>query len=98
MTQLVSANSSSSDQPIVWDAFTKPGAVPGVAALRDVEEHHQRRKLWNHGFTSASIKEFQPAVENRVLELVEELSKRTAPGSNGKVNSVDLAKWLSNYS
>ena len=81
----------------VWVALTAPGTIPGIVALRDKQQHHQRRKLWNHGFTSASIKELQPSLESRVLELVEELSKRACPKAKENVNSIDLALWFSNF-
>ncbi|KAL5478590.1 hypothetical protein ACEPAI_2774 [Sanghuangporus weigelae] len=81
----------------LWEASASPGTTPSLVALRNVDLHNERRKLWNHGFTSASIKELQPAVENRVLELMEELSKRVSPSSAGKDNSLDLALWLSNF-
>ncbi|KAL5520950.1 hypothetical protein ACEPAF_2953 [Sanghuangporus sanghuang] len=81
----------------LWEASARPGTTPSISALRNIDLHNERRKLWNHGFTSASIKEFQPAVEIRVLELVEELSKRGSPSSGEKENPLDLALWLSNF-
>ncbi|KAL5514555.1 hypothetical protein ACEPAG_1871 [Sanghuangporus baumii] len=81
----------------LWEYFAKPGTTPSLVALRNVDLHNERRKLWNHGFTSASIKELQPAVESRVLELVGELSKRVSPSIEGKNNPLDLALWVSNF-
>ncbi|KAL5497722.1 hypothetical protein ACEPAH_2653 [Sanghuangporus vaninii] len=81
----------------LFSASIQPGTTPSLVALRNVDLHNERRKLWNHGFTSASIKELQPAVESRVLELVEELSRRVSPSIEGKENSLDLALWLSNF-
>ncbi|KAL5520928.1 hypothetical protein ACEPAF_2931 [Sanghuangporus sanghuang] len=81
----------------LWSAIDQPGTTPNLAALRNVDLHNERRKLWNHGFTSASIRELQPTVESRVLELMEELSKRVSPSIEGRENSLDLALWLSNF-
>ncbi|KAL5511174.1 hypothetical protein ACEPAH_4389 [Sanghuangporus vaninii] len=80
-----------------WIAHVRPGTIPSIVALRDVSQHEERRKLWNHGFTTAALKDLQPTVENRVLELAEELGKRTSPKSEEKENSLDLALWMSNF-
>ncbi|KAL5529682.1 hypothetical protein ACEPAG_5667 [Sanghuangporus baumii] len=80
-----------------WIAHVRPGTVPSIVALRDVDWHAERRKLWNHGFTTAALKELQPIVENRVLQLVEELGKRTSLKSEEKENSLDLALWTSYF-
>ncbi|KAL5514533.1 hypothetical protein ACEPAG_1849 [Sanghuangporus baumii] len=82
----------------LWTASARPGTTPSLVALRNVDLHNERRKLWNHGFTSASIKEFQPVVESRVLELVGEFSKPVSPSPGGEENSLDLALWMSNFS
>ncbi|OCB86788.1 cytochrome P450 [Sanghuangporus baumii] len=82
---------------LVWIAHGIPGTIPSLPAARDVDVHDQRRKLWNHGFTTSALKELQPAVENRVLELVDELGKRTFPKSGGREISLDLALWMSNF-
>ncbi|KAL5511137.1 hypothetical protein ACEPAH_4352 [Sanghuangporus vaninii] len=75
----------------------RPGTPPHLAALRDVKVHHERRKLWNRGFTTASLKELQPAMENRILELVGELGKRVSPDLGEKSIPLDLAQWLANF-
>ncbi|KAL5489839.1 hypothetical protein ACEPAI_4671 [Sanghuangporus weigelae] len=80
-----------------WIAHVRPGTVPSIVALRDVDRHAERRKLWNHGFTTAALKELQPIVENRVLELAEELDKRTSLKSEEKEKSLDLALWMSYF-
>ncbi|KAL5511138.1 hypothetical protein ACEPAH_4353 [Sanghuangporus vaninii] len=80
----------------LWIAHYKPGTTPSIAALRNLDLHRERRKLWNHGFTTAALKGLQPAVENRVAELVGELGKRASSGSGGQESSVDLAQWMNN--
>ncbi|KAL5511173.1 hypothetical protein ACEPAH_4388 [Sanghuangporus vaninii] len=81
----------------LWIAQCKPGTTPNIGSLRSVDLHDERRKLWNRGFTTAALKELQIAVEERVLELVEELSKRVSPRSEKKESSLDLAHWLSSF-
>ena len=81
---------------VVWVAHGVPGTIPTITALEDIDSHSKRRKLWNHGFTTAALKDLQPAVENRVLELVDELSKRSSPSGGEKV-PLDLALWMSNF-
>ena len=78
----------------MWDAFHTPGTTPSIVALRDLDSHRERRKLWNRGLASAALKELQPSVENRVSELVDELSKRVSPASGEKNIAVDLARWI----
>ncbi|KAL5511175.1 hypothetical protein ACEPAH_4390 [Sanghuangporus vaninii] len=80
----------------LWDAHNMRGTIPAIVGMRDVEMHRERRKLWNHGFTTAALKKLQPTVENRVLDLSKELEKRTSkPGE--KEISLDLALWMSNF-
>ena len=74
-----------------------PGTTPHIVALRDVDQHHERRKLWNRGFTTSSLKELQPYIEGRVLELIEELGKRSTSKNAGDDETVDLAHWLANF-
>ncbi|KAL5489838.1 hypothetical protein ACEPAI_4670 [Sanghuangporus weigelae] len=81
----------------LWIAHNKPGMTPSIAALRSVGLHDERRKLWNRGFTTAALKGLQIAVQDRVLELVDELNKRVSPRSEEKGASLDLAHWLSSF-
>ena len=91
-------NMTNFDTLSVWDAVVKPGTPPNIVAIRDIEQHSERRKLWNHAFTTASLKELQVIVESRVLELVEELRKRISPKLGAEIVSVDLAQWMTNLS
>ena len=50
----------------------------------------RRRKPWNRAFNTSSLKEYEPAIEKRVRQLVDALGER-----KGKV--VDLAKWVSYF-
>ena len=78
----------------MWASQSVPGTPPIVVAIRDVEEHAKRRRLWNHGFTTASLKDFQPSVEGRINEFVEELGKRVSAKSGQNRTIVDFSEWL----
>ncbi|EJD02377.1 high nitrogen upregulated cytochrome P450 monooxygenase 2, partial [Fomitiporia mediterranea MF3/22] len=78
----------------LWAIHTKPGTTPHVVALRDVNKHRERRKLWKYGFTSAAIKDYQPIMANRLLQLVEELGKGCSSDNGNHGNHVDLAQWI----
>ena len=74
-------------------AHYKPGTPPNIVTIPDVNEHLERRKLWNHGFTTWALKDYQPILSNRVLQLAEHLIKRAGKGSN-KGEPLDLAEWV----
>ena len=65
-----------------------------MVAIRNFGEHAERRKLWNHGVTMASLKEYRPVIENCILKLLEELGKRITDKSGKDEISLDLAQWL----
>ena len=75
-----------------WTAKTPPGQTPAVIALRTTVEHNRRRKRWNRGFNTASLKGYEPTVQKRALQFIGELEKRSM--KNG-ITSVNLAEWLS---
>lgn len=78
--------------PLVWDGRRNPDWHPSLIALRDVQEHTRRRRIWNKAFSTAAVKEYEPIVVTRALQLVDELEKRSG-GEHG--GTVDLAKWMS---
>jgi cytochrome P450 len=53
-----------------------------------VAGHATRRKIWDRAFTTAALKSYEPLLDSRVAELVENLTSRC-----GQV--VDLALWVS---
>ncbi|EJD02378.1 high nitrogen upregulated cytochrome P450 monooxygenase 2 [Fomitiporia mediterranea MF3/22] len=81
----------------LWEMHVKPGTTPHLISLRNVDKHHERRKLWNHGFTSAAIKDYQPLIANRVLQLVEELKKVSRGENEIHEKSVDLTCWIAYF-
>ena len=64
-----------------------------MVSIPDVNEHRERRKLWNPGFTTSALRDYQPVLSNRVLQLAEHLNKRAGKGSN-KGEPLDLAEWM----
>jgi cytochrome P450 len=54
----------------------------------DPVEHSKRRKIWDRAFTPAAVKSYEPLLQKRVAQLMQELSNR----SN---QPVDLAEWTS---
>lgn len=76
-----------------YDAHNEPGTPYNVVAMRDIDVHHNRRKLWAHGLTSAAIKDYQPTIADRVLQLTEELRKLSNQGDE----FINLAKWISRF-
>ena len=72
----------------MWDGRRDPARQPSLIAIRNLDEHARVRKRWNRAFSTASVKEYEPIIVRRTLQLAEELGKRTE-------SVVDLAEWLS---
>ena len=70
-----------------------PKTPPDLISIPDVNEHRERRKLWNHGFTTSALRDYQPILSNRVLQLAENLNKRAGKDSY-KGEPLDLAEWV----
>lgn len=63
--------------------------------MRNFHEHAGRRKRWNRAFSTNSVKEYEPMVIRRALQLVDELQRKPSKGDTDSEISVDLAQWLS---
>lgn len=63
--------------------------------MRSVHDHTVRRKRWNRAFSTVSVKEYEPIVIKRALQLVDELQRRSTKQQSSAQNYVDLAQWLS---
>ena len=50
--------------------------VPPLIGIRDSAEHAKRRRTWNRGFNPTAIKQYEPAVYERVLQLLEAIVQR----------------------
>ncbi|KAL5534887.1 hypothetical protein ACEPAF_2977 [Sanghuangporus sanghuang] len=78
----------------MWKART-PTSVPPLIAIRSTQEHARRRSRWNRAFNSASVKGYEPVLQKRALQLINELEKRTVSSGSPSVN---LAEWISFFS
>ncbi|KLO09308.1 high nitrogen upregulated cytochrome P450 monooxygenase 2 [Schizopora paradoxa] len=70
----------------VWDARRNPDIAPSLISLRDLHEHARQRKAWNRAFSTAAVKDYEPIVAKRVLQLAEVLEKESSEGA------IDLAR------
>lgn len=58
-----------------------------LITYQDPIEHARRRRPWNRAFNTHSLKEYQPIIARRAVQLVEALQSQSG--------SVDLAQWIS---
>jgi len=50
--------------------------IPPLIGIRDSAEHAKRRRTWNRGFNPTSMRQYEPAVYERVLQLLEVIVQR----------------------
>lgn len=84
----------------MWDGRRNPDAPPPLIACRSSEEHARKRVPWAHAFSSASVKDLQPAIIKRAAQLADELEKRVIGGGNGrkgKAEEVNLVDYMSYF-
>ncbi|KAJ5715322.1 Cytochrome P450 [Penicillium malachiteum] len=60
-----------------------------VFGTRDRAEHQRRRRIWDHAFRPAALKEYEPSMRTCVDQLVEKVSVNAASG-----NPVNMTKWF----
>ncbi|GAB1192901.1 hypothetical protein APSETT444_002100 [Aspergillus pseudonomiae] len=58
---------------------------------RDKKEHARRRKVWDQGFSSRALRDYEPRVSHYAEQLLEAIRKHV-----GK--PMDMAKWFNYYS
>ncbi|KAB8252456.1 cytochrome P450 [Aspergillus flavus] len=58
---------------------------------RDKKEHARRRKVWDQGFSSKALRDYEPRVSHYAKQLLEAVRKNV-----GK--PMDMAKWFNYYS
>lgn len=61
-------------------------ALP-LISCQDPVEHARRRRPWNRAFSTSSLREYQPVIARRALQLLDALQNQ---GSE-----LDLAQWIS---
>jgi cytochrome P450 len=49
--------------------------------------HAERRKIWDRAFTPSALQSYEPLLEGRVSELVDQLSARVG-------TQIDIAEWV----
>lgn len=85
----------------MWLARHVPGEARVLLGIRDADEHRERRKTWNRGLNSASVRRYEESLEKRVCQLDVELSKlaKCTTGGSGTTEgiTVDLASWFSRF-
>lgn len=74
----------------MWDGRRNPDKEPNLLATRSSADHAKKRVAWNHAFSSAAIKDYQPAIVARASQLAEELEKRAG-------QEVNLVDWMSYF-
>jgi cytochrome P450 len=57
----------------------------------DPVEHSKRRRLWDRAFTPGAIKSYEPMLQKRLSELVQNLNARSG-------SSLDLGHWMNLFS
>lgn len=50
--------------------------IPSLVAIRDSAERTRRRRTWNRGFNPIAMRQYEPIVHKRVIQLLETLSQR----------------------
>ncbi|KAJ5382506.1 Cytochrome P450 [Penicillium concentricum] len=60
-----------------------------VFGARDRGEHQRRRRVWDHAFRPAALKEYEPSMRACVNQLVEKVSKNAALGT-----PVNMTEWF----
>lgn len=80
----------------MWDARVNQNMkVRPLIATRSLHDHARRRKRWNRGFSTVSVKDYEPIITRRALQLVQELERRSGVDSGRGRQSLDLAQWFS---
>lgn len=71
-----------------------PETPANLISTRDLQDHAQKRKAWDRAFSTAGVKGFEPILTRRVVQLADELKKRSCAEKGGSAASVNLAEWL----
>lgn len=61
---------------------------PPLVGIMKPDVHHERRKPWNRAFSATALKEYEPMIASRALQLAHVLESQKA--------DVDLSRYL-NY-
>lgn len=72
-----------------YDPRTDPTLSTCSLLVLRGEAHANRRRIWNRGMSSESLKEYESILEKRVAQLVDRLG--------GLSGSIDIAEWFSYF-
>ncbi|KLO11363.1 high nitrogen upregulated cytochrome P450 monooxygenase 2 [Schizopora paradoxa] len=80
----------------VWDGRSDPEKTTPLIGLHDLHEHARQRKVWNRAFSTASIKDYEPVITKRVLQLADALEESSKPllGDTSERRAVDISEWF----
>lgn len=76
----------------VWDARRNPYGARSLLAIRDQREHTRRRKPWTRAFSTTAVKDYEPIVQKRALQLMRELEKKAKMDV-----PVNLSDWMKSF-
>jgi cytochrome P450 len=66
--------------------------APSTHTTRDKQLHKQKRKLWDHAFSTKALKDYEPRLNRHALALMTRLREYA------KEPSVRITNWLNYYS
>ncbi|KAL2838069.1 cytochrome P450 monooxygenase [Aspergillus pseudodeflectus] len=84
---LYSAQAKVSKGP--WYTVLEPRV--SLQMVRDKKEHARRRKVWDQGFSSKALRDYEPRVTLYTNQLIEAIGKNVG-------NPMNMAKWFNYYS
>lgn len=71
-----------------WKGRVMGAPIPPLIGIRNSTEHTKRRRTWNRGFNPTAMKQYEPMVYAKVLQLLETIVQR---------GQVDLAEIISYF-
>ncbi|OQE44781.1 hypothetical protein PENCOP_c002G03928 [Penicillium coprophilum] len=72
-----------------WYTILEPRA--SLQTVRDKQEHAQRRKVWDQGFSTRALRDYEPRVFRYTEQLVQVLEREVG-------NQINIAQWFNYYS
>ncbi|KAI8972886.1 high nitrogen upregulated cytochrome P450 monooxygenase 2 [Trametes punicea] len=76
--------------PMLIGRFLRTTDLP-IVAIISPEEHQERRKPWQRGFSGSALKVYEPMVAERAHQLLQSLEQR-------QQGEVDLSEWFDFFS
>lgn len=86
---IYSANSKTSKGP--WYTVLEPRVT--LQMTRDKQDHSRRRRIWNQGFSSRALRDYEPRVSRYTEQLIQAIDRVVAAGK-----PMDVSRWFSYYS